>query len=315
MESLMNELPYVEFPWHKFMTEEDKAALEKESEDIIPINELSLNFEEDKQLIKTWHAFSQQLNEDIPSKSFYLDTMVNESVFARYLEEHLPYSGVDVLAKGLFESTASIYTNDYEEIYGLTLLAYERTDTNDGTVRSVDFDLNSLGDDTNIRKQAIRITINDQLEITEYQEIGDPVVEENTLNGLTEESFFDENPDDVIIGFISHINQQLARVPELEDKDSRANVFVRFIDENKSVNNIELSDITNQSLKTMYTHADGQPKLIITSLSHTDIYAEPLSEYTIDVANKETIKRFTVVINRSNNHIEQILEEEYDETK
>lgn len=302
-------MPYVEIPWHFFLKEEDRLALEKEDEKPLEVVALTHQFHEDRAQIERWESITPQLSDLIKQKSFYLDGTMNREGFNLPIETIANITNKEELSKALFDLLGDVYKKEHREVHSLTFVTYERIQEEKGEKERIHLSLNTVGDEAMIYAQPVIVEIDSGGAIVAITSENESE-QTNTPTPLTTQAFLDESTEDLAMTFIQKLEGYMEDATYEVDPGKATSDILKNIEKEEQTLHFKVEESLLNNIGIWVHHAKGQYKAKVIAVSYSDKEAEPLTTYTIAVPNTESIQTFHLIVDRSENRIIKLTKEE-----
>lgn len=303
-------MDYVEIPWHWFLTEEDRASLEKEDEKPLPIQALPLHYEEDKGMIAYWASIRPELEALLTNQAFYIEGTVNRESFNTQIHNVLGVLGreyQDVVANTLFEILEDVYKDENQEVHSLSFYSYEREQTEKDTKNTIRLSLNVIADELSVTVIPIEIHYDKQGVFTEMTVLKEQV-RNNTPRNLSVVAYLEDEQGSEVVQLIQSIESGMTKFSYEKEAESMTKQIKKTIEEDLT----ELEDVeaTLRHIESWIHQAKGVFKAEIVGIHYQDEQALPHTYYQVAVPNTETIETYQITVDRSIQEIIQITKEE-----
>lgn len=290
----MDQLPYVEIPWHWFLKEEDRLLLAgSEEEEALVIPALISQEAKDLNQVMFYGETIPKLSSLVADQNFYLEGVSNRNHFKEKIQSVFNQVNANLLADELFHLLEEVYKTPYQEVHSLVFTAYTREQLEDKEVQTVELELNTIGDQLVFDVIPVRMTLNDDNSIRGVF-AGEVMEQTNTSTPLTSEAFLQEGVDALV----------QSTLQSFVEKD------VLSLSNESEALDLNLEEASYSHLEDWINHAEGKYKGVVTKVTYTDDKALPHTIYTISVPNTKKVNKYKVIIDRSENQIITIHKEE-----
>lgn len=310
IDSMMEQLPYVEIPWTAFLTEADRLSLEEVEADPIALVPLELDMEKDQTHLAFWKESADSLSSFVTDKSVYMDALIDQEPFNQFVEGTVQREGHSLLADGLLEAMGETYKEPHQAIQSLTLTALERSVSDVGQVTTAEWSLVTVGDEELFTVFPILISLNSDDQIVDVS-VGKSKELQNTIRPLSSDAYFEEDTYLIIEDMVSHT----AKVIKENWDGSDLAKTMKQIKESTANNELSVTDETEQGIKAWSEHVQGMGNSALTKVRHTDAHAKAESLYTLSVSNAEEVMELTLTVDRTTNTIVSINREDIQHDK